>query len=248
MPLTLRTVLKPLAVALSLTLTPLLSPIASATEVTVYSGVLPPFANGEDADTPGLAIEMVTEIVNRAGLELNLTYLPWARALKTTVSEPNSFVVPPVRTPMREADYYWAVELVPSNQLFVTVGDAVNSYEEAAALEKVAVLRGSIMEKILISKGMTNLHPVATTVQAVKLVKAGRADAWYGLDVETYGVLTAAGFQKSDFTIGASVLASEHWIASNHSFDADVVAALAKAREEMVADGTFKAIYDRYVR
>ena len=247
MPLTLRTIVKPFALALSLTLTPLFSPLANATEINLYSGVLPPFANGDDAATPGLAIEIVTELVNRAGFELKLTYLPWPRALKSAEAEPNSFVVPPVRTPSREAQYHWAVELLPSNQLFVTLGASVDSYEAAMKLDKVAVLRGSVMERILTSKGFTNLHPVASSVQAAKLVKGGRADAWYGIDVETHGVLTAAGFQKSDFTIGASVLASQHWIASNHSFDADVIAALAKAREEIIADGTFDEIYNRYV-
>ncbi len=141
--------------------------------------------------------------------------------------------------------FNWVVEMMASNQVFVTVDQKFHRLDAARKLAKVAVLRGSVMESMLNKLEFTNLHPVPTSVQAAKLVHAGRADAWFAIDVETFGVLREAGFELTDFVLGDSVQTAHHWLASNHEFDEGMAAKMAKAMEEMIADGTQQAILQK---
>lgn len=235
--------LKPLAIALSLAV----APFAQAAEVNLITAELPPFANGPDAEDQGMAVELVAEMAKRANFEMAVTYEPWPRALKTVETTANSFLAPPFRTPDREDSYSWVTKLLSSSQIFITQGAAINSFDEARGLGKIAVLRGSAMEKVLLAQGFTNLHPVTSDIQGEKLLVAGRVDATYSVDLGTNEELTAAGFNRADFTMGAPIVTSENWLAANPDLDPAVKAALDDAMQSMHADGTYKAILTKYL-
>ncbi|KPA22295.1 Histidine-binding periplasmic protein precursor [Shimia sp. SK013] len=243
MSLNTRVLLKPLAVALSLAV----APFAQAADVNLITAQMPPFANGPDAEDKGMAIDLVAEMVKRADLEMTVTYEPWPRAVKSIETTTNNFLAPPFRTPEREDKFSWVAKLLSANQIFVTQGAAINSFEDARGLEKISVLRGSAMEKVLTEQGFTNLHPVTSDVQGEKLLVAGRVDAMYSVDIVTNDETTAGGFLRSDFTMGAPVVVSENWLAANLDLDPAVKTAMSVAMDSMRTDGTYEAIVTKYL-
>ncbi len=221
---------------------------ALASTLQIYTSVLPPFSNGEGAEKPGITHEIVLEMAKRANIEVSVSYMPWPRALKGAETEANVMIIPPVRSPARESQFNWVSELVTSNMIFVSTGDTVSSIEEARSLNKIAVLRSSVMEKILTKMKFTNLHPVPDGETAVKLVNAGRVDAFFCIDLEIFGIFEAAGLDQSEFQVSDSIIAAKHWLATNHNFDPKTAEALMAAYNTMLEDGSLTSIVKSYTQ
>lgn len=219
-----------------------------ASTLQVYTSVLPPFSNGEGAEKPGITHEIVLEMAKRANIDVSVSYMPWPRALKGAETEANVMIIPPVRSPARENQFNWVSELVTSNMVFVSVGETIKSLEEARSLKKVAVLRSSVMEKILTKMEFTNLHSVPDGETAVKMVNAGRIDAFFCIDLEIFGIFEAAGLDPSGFQVSDSIIAAKHWLAANHNFDPQTAEALNSAFETMLEDGSVTRIITSYTQ
>lgn len=230
----------------SLLLSSALASAALAETFVAYTSELPPVVNAEGAEPAGVTLEILLEMEKRSGVDLDIRFVPLARAAASVAAEPNTLWLPPVRSPDREPDYNWVAEVLASNLIFVSKDTAVNSYDAAKALSKIAVVRDGVTHKLLASQGFENLHLVPNSTQAAKLVEGGRVDAWFAVDLESIAVIRNMGADVAAFTMGESVRQNGHWLASNHSFDAATAEALAKALESMRADGSYDAIVAKY--
>lgn len=219
----------------------------ASANVQVHTADLPPFAVPDNADMPGITVEMLREAAARADVDLDILYSPWKRAQNTVHTTPQTIVLPPARTATREEKFDWIAKLLEIQFMFFTNGEVINSFEEAQSLGKIVVLRDSAMMHILKSKGFTNLMPVNDLRQVPKMLASGRADAWFEVGHMAQSVLKGAGLPKDTLAQGDTVLATDLWIASNHEFDDAVGARLAAAVEQIIADGTRDAIVAKYV-
>jgi len=76
------------------------------------AGNLPPFA-WESAGVPhGLAQDLAVAMAQRLGRPTQVTYLPWARAVRTVEQGDHYGIFPLARTPDREARFRWLVPLM----------------------------------------------------------------------------------------------------------------------------------------
>ncbi|NIZ13890.1 ABC transporter substrate-binding protein [Phaeobacter sp. HF9A] len=219
----------------------------NAEPIKAYTAHLPPYSIAPDLEHPGIAHEIAAEMAQRAGVELEVEYLPWSRALNMVEKQPGVALFPAARTATREDTLGWVGHLISANQVFVSKGAPVNSMEDAKKLSKIAVLNSTVMDKILTGKGFENLSRVNSSVQAVKLVQSGRVDAWFAIEQETVALFKADGIDPSVFTFGETIQEVPLWLATNHSFDAETAAALAAALDSMKADGSYDAIVAHYL-
>ncbi|MQQ07606.1 transporter substrate-binding domain-containing protein [Epibacterium sp. SM1979] len=221
--------------------------VAQAETYIAYTASLPPYTIAADADMPGISHELLTEMANRAGVEIDIQYLPWKRAQATVQKTPNSLLFTASRSAAREDIYGWVVEMVSPREAFVTTSAPVNSLEEGAALSRIAILAGTPRERRLNEAGFTNLQASKDTQTAARLLEGGRVEAWYTLDQRAAFVFKSEGFDPSQLTFGEPTRVNSNWLASNKEFPADVSAALAAALDEMRADGTYDAILAKYL-
>ncbi|GAA6182604.1 hypothetical protein NBRC116594_40420 [Shimia sp. NS0008-38b] len=231
-----------LALALGLNTT-----ISQAATITAYTGALPPYTIDGTAELPGISHELLLEMGARAGVDIKIEYLPWKRAQKTVQETPNAMLFTATRTAKREALYGWIVEMAAPQEVFVTTDQSVDSFESGAGLSSVAILDGTPRERQLNDQGLTNLYPVQNTSNAAKMLNAGRVNAWYTLNQRAAWVYKTEDLDPADLVFGAPQRTLSNWLASNLEFDPAIAASLAKALDDMRADGTYDAILAKYL-
>ena len=104
----------------------------------------PPYFS-PDLPDGGPITEIVTAAFKVSGLEVSVTYVPWARALKQAVSGAADGLMGAWRTPDREALFHFT-DPMPQNEivLFKRRGDGPDAFTDFAALKgyRLGVVRG----------------------------------------------------------------------------------------------------------
>lgn len=218
-----------------------------AEPIVAYTAVLPPYTLGADAARPGISHDLLVEMASRAGVALEITYLPWGRAQETVQKTPNSLLFTATRSAAREDKYGWVALMVQPQEVFVTVGPRIDSYEAASSLSQVLVLANTPRSRRLQDAGMSDLTEVTEVEQAARMLNGGRVEAWYTLNQRAAAAFVEVGLDPSQLVFGEALKTSDNWLASNLEFDPAIAAALAKALEEMRADGTYDAVLERYL-
>lgn len=220
---------------------------ASAESIVAYTAVLPPYTLGADREKPGISHELLVEMADRAGIDIQIEYLPWGRAQETVKSTPGTLLFTATRNANREDQYGWVALMIQVEEVFVTVGPRIENMTEASALANVLVLANTPRSRRLADAGLSNVRDVTDVEQAAKMLNGGRVDAWYTLNQRAAAAFVEAGLDPSRLVFGAPVKQSENWLASNPEFDQEVAAKLAQALEAMRSDGTYDAILKRYL-
>ena len=220
---------------------------ALADPIMAYTAVLPPYTLGADRERPGLSHELLVEMANRAGVEIQIEYLPWGRAQEIVKSTPGTLLFTATRNASREAQYGWVALMVEVQEVFVTMGPRIENTTDAADLANVLILANTPRARRLTEAGLSNLREVTDVEQAAKMLNGGRVDAWYTLNQRAAAAFVEAGLDPSQLVLGAPVAQSDNWLASHLEFDPTVAENLANALETMRSDGTYDAILQRYL-
>jgi len=218
-----------------------------AETITAYTGTLPPYTMENGGAPQGIAHELVTEMGKRAGIDITIEYMPWKRAQSTVQQTPNSLLLPTSRTTPREDIYAWVSQLLVADEVFATKSSSIDSLDQARGLKSIAIMGGTPRDKRLHAEGFENLTVTKDTITAIRLLDAGRTDAWFTLNHRFFYTLKQEGLDPNSVTVGTPIKSQHLWLAAHKDFDADTAAALAKAMEELQADGTYDAILAKYL-
>ena len=203
---------------------------------------------GDDGEYTGFDLELAAEVAKRLGLE----FVPQPIAWDSKDMELNSGNIDCIRNGFtitgREDDYTWTTPYMENDQVFVVAGDSgIESWDDLAG-KTIEVQADSSAEKALqdypeltASFGALQTTPDYNT--AFMDLEMGSIDA-IAMDV------TVAGYQigqrDADFVILEEPLAAEEYGVGfkldNEELRDDVQGAL----EEMQADGTLKAISEKW--
>lgn len=224
------------------------SPEAAA-PLQIVTGDLPPYAIEGRPQRPGLHVEVVEQVLRRAGTPVKVAFYPWARAIALANHAPHTAIVPLTRTPEREAHFTWLMKLDTQHFVFINRhGDApVASLEQARKL-RIAVLRGSPNLAQLLNRQFSEAQIVqATKVEdMVRMLERGIVDAIYGGNVINMEKIRASGRSPAAFQVGMLVESADMWLAGGLGFGDSEQAAWRHAYEAMAKDGTLARLYRRY--
>ncbi len=219
---------------------------AQAETITAYTGALPPFTIS--AEEKGISHEVVEEIAKRSGLDIQIEYLPWKRAQVTAENTPGSLLFTLNKTEAREPKYHWVVEFFPTNWVFVTQSDPVNSLEEAESLSGFVVLANTPRSRSLKETDLTNWSEVENAKLAARMLDGGRVDAWYTLEARASNVFKQEGLDPSSLVIGEPLKSAPVWLAAHKDFDPAISEKIKMTFEEIKADGTLENIRNKYLK
>ena len=220
--------------------------IAADTIINAYTAVLPPYTLGGDEAAPGISHELLVEMGKRAGLDIEIVYLPWKRAQETVQSTPNSLLFTATRTAAREELYGWVTLMVEPREVFVTTGKVIESYDAAASIGTIAVLDGTPRKRKLDENGVGDLEVVREANLAARMLNAGRVVGWYTFDQRAAAVFKSEGLDPSQLVFGPALSEPKNWLASSLEFDPVVAEALVQALASIRADGTYDTILAKY--
>lgn len=213
---------------------------------------LPPLNFTEKGETLGLCSDLVRELQKRTNTTAPLIVVPWARGYQLAIKLPNTALFFTTRTNEREALFHWVGPIVNvSSNFYAKVGSSlkITSLADAARVKNIIVHRGSHLEKTLIKRGLNNLIAMDTPEDAVRaLLRMGDDEALLLLTAPSVPSL----LQKRGLAVDAIkpvYLAhkSQGYIAISKSTDPEVVNKLQNALDDMKRDGSFAAIYGKWL-
>ncbi|KUM04556.1 transporter substrate-binding domain-containing protein [Chromobacterium subtsugae] len=149
--------------------------------VNLYTLDYPPFVIRDTPQSPphGIAVELVSQALARAGLRGQFVDLPWKRAQLQVTNEESGCLMPLTRSPKREGQYRWVGLIDDSSQsLFVAAGSKaqIRTLADLKGLRVVTLLGSSMAEWLRLHQ--VGFSELATTEDAYRELSLGVADAW----------------------------------------------------------------------
>jgi polar amino acid transport system substrate-binding protein len=218
--------------------------LALAEPLTVFAGPIEPYAI-EKGSRPGAAVDVLTEMAKRSGIQLTIRFEPWARAQADAQAGSAVAILPLTRTPEREPKYTWITPLL-SDQIYLQAVRKeldISSMDKAKALN-VAALRSTPQEEVLKASGFSKIELLMDEDTGAKMLKAGRVDAWFSRGMVASFTYAKNGGDPKELLRGAETETPPMYLGGSLDFPRDVAAKLNEAFNAMKADGT----YDRIVR
>ena len=145
-----------------------------------------PFGGLMDGKPVGFAVEILHEIMQRLGRTDSIEFGAWKVVYERGLTEPNTVLFPPSRTPEREELFKWVGPLIPEKVVLFARKDSglvINSLEDAKKVGGIATVAGYASEKLLRQKGFTNLVSQRSSMQCPDALKFGRVDLWINSNI-----------------------------------------------------------------
>jgi ABC-type amino acid transport substrate-binding protein len=219
---------------------------SGAAPLRALTAALPPLAIDQAPQHPGALVELARELGRRAGVPLQVDFVPWSRALFMATHFPRTAIFPLTRTPEREHQFRWLVPLYHERFVFMAESPAGGRLDPATLRGKrVALLRGSAQEPALRRKGFTHVLPTASVEEGLRFVHAGIADVIYG-DLDINMALARARYGAVRYAVSAPVVTTTTWLGGTPDIPAADGTALRAALATMHADGSYARILAGY--
>ena len=126
--------------------------------VRIVTEDLPPLSyQNSKGEILGAATARVKELMSSAEVDYDIAILPWKRAIKSTLEQPNTLIYTILKTPQREPEFEWFCPISEPLKIYLYALrnnplPALNSlHDSKSAL--VGVSRGSVAHGIMLANG-----------------------------------------------------------------------------------------------
>ncbi|WP_108124026.1 substrate-binding periplasmic protein [Saccharospirillum mangrovi] len=201
---------------------------------------------GADGRVTGATADMVRELMQRQGLEGDITLLPWARAYALAQEGPDIVLFETARTAEREARFKWVgpIKRVVSGLYARADSDvAVNSLDDARQVQGICAYLGGSGGNQLSELGFTNLERPAQPDQCLRMLQHGRVELWLTSDIGHRPYLLESGLDESALRLAYSLEYRYLYLAFSLDVPDATVAAWQATLDAMKTDGTLAEYY-----
>lgn len=209
-----------------------------------------PINFSENGEAKGLAVEVVQEIQRRLKKELPIEFQPWARAYREVQLGGETALFSMARTAGRERLFKWVGPVVTFySSLYAPArgGLRLRSMDDAKRAKSVLVVRDWYTSEELSQLGFRNLVSVADPQAAIRMLLAKRADYFATERLSMPKIMAQAGVSEDALEIVYSYASAEGYIAFSLDTPDREVQAWQRALDAMKRDGSFAAIYKRWL-
>jgi ABC-type amino acid transport substrate-binding protein len=184
------------------------------------------------------------EVLRRSGLAYQIRFGSFGAGYDELLRNPAAFGVDVVRSQDREHQLSWLVQTARSPELFVTTSGRkkISSFDEARALKAIVVEKQTYWHHELQRRGFRNLIEVYEANNSARVLRSGRANAWFtGADAALFA-WAAEGFEASDLLVGEPVAFDDTYMVAHKDFPHEWKIKLIDAVKAMAADGTIQRL------
>ena len=213
-----------------------------------------PYNYVQNGQLTGMATEIVRAIMALTGDRFEVSVLPSMRAGLQLQSRPKTIMFSMFRTAKREPLYKWVGPIVEESihpYQLVVGHPPLYSLEQLQRVAQITTRQAGLVPDHLRALGFTNLDPsVNESLQLYRMLLAGRTDVIVG-DTDAGVAYYTRQLQIAPGTlrqIPVEIYRSSLYIAFSLDSDDAVVAAWAKALDELRASGELARIQRRYER
>lgn len=203
--------------------------------------------SGEDDDPAlGSATELVIVVLEEAGLEYEITVVPWVRAMMAIDAEKNVLVYSMIRNADREDKYHWIGEVIQADFCLYGLRSGLTSIPrslEEAREFSVGIPRGYTHHDELAKLGFSQLVAVNNFDQLMRMLIRGRVDLVV-FSKEVMPVSERYGFKEDDLIglVRLDGLSASLQIALSKRSNDEIVRRLQHAYESVRASGMYERI------
>jgi polar amino acid transport system substrate-binding protein len=236
----------PLAVRLAAGALLLASAAVQAERLQITTEMSYPATYMENGRIVGYGTDKVREILRRTGIEATIDMQPWKRAYTQALNQADTCVYSTTRTPEREALFKWIGPLVETDWVMYARADRHYQFK---ALEdtrhlSIGAYIGDVRGEFLEARGYKIAYVAHDESNPMKIM-AGRIDLWATSTRFATLRLNQSGLAGKI----VPVLVFNHaqlYLACNLAVSDSLMARMNAALAAMQADGTVKAIDQRY--
>jgi len=225
--------------------------VARGEPVNVYIGHgQMPFADS-GPDQVGLFGEVMGELCARLTLECRIRDVPWKRVQHDVAEDPRGIVLNLGRTPEREGNFIWLVDVVPTSYVLVSVEQSFDSLDQALRAGPVVVMGGTprAEEVHAHSAGAQRVVEVTDPEMAARMLASRRVVAWYEIDLRSLYLWKRLGLNHQPMHIGKPISSTDSYIAASPKFRGAqaLKAQMNEAFEAMKHDGSWRRMLAGYL-
>lgn len=216
-----------------------------AANYTLFTEELPPYSMRKSGGITGASVDIVAELFKRSGLSYEIKLQPFARAVNSTKTTPNTCVFPIERNQEREVAYKWISPILITQTAFYTLDDSkvqIRSLEDVAKLT-IGTYNGSAPAEYLSAQGF-QVQLTPKDEPNIKKLQAKRMDVW-AADTLTAPYLARAA-NVSNLKERLVYFSALRALACNMAMEDAVVDRLEQELKSMYADGTIEKIMAAY--
>jgi polar amino acid transport system substrate-binding protein len=211
----------------------------------IFTEDSPPANYARNGKPAGMAVDIVTEILNRLGKEATIEIVPWARGYRMALKRPNVALFSTTRLPQREKLFKWVGPLYIQRWGFYAKKGSkikINSLEDAKKVGSIGTYLNDAKQQFLTKKGFTNLITTNKNTSNIRHLLKGDIDLWVSSDFNVPYLAHQAGVSPDQLELVFAFKNVENYIAfSNRTQDA-TIAAWRRVFAAMQRDGTFDRI------
>jgi polar amino acid transport system substrate-binding protein len=222
---------------------------AAGVRLRLLSEEFPPINFTEAGQPSGLAVEIVRHVMLRLGQVVPIEFLPWARAYRDAQGREPVALFSAARIAEREKLFQWAGPIVTFySSFYARAGtERLKRFDDARHAEDVLVVRDWYTAQQLASQGFQNLRYVSDPIQGLRMLLAGRSSLFATERISMPSTLQSAGIEPGALAEVYTYASSDGYIAFSPGTPKRVVAAWQREIDAMKRDGSFQAIYKRWL-
>lgn len=225
---------------------PLHGRAAPGEPIRIATSELPPLSVDAAPGARGALHEVVVELLRRTGLDGNIEFVPWQRALYLTNNLSRTAIFPLTRSPERETRFRWLVRLYHEHFLFMSIKGRQFDVAQPTLgkTRRIGVLRGSLMINVLRENGYRNIVEASSVDESLRFLRRGIVDAVFG-DRAIYRA-SLDGEADGTFVMSEPMRTTTTWLGGSLDFSEADAALFQKAMKDMTDDGSYAQILKKY--
>jgi len=209
---------------------------AAAGEFITITTPSPPYSVSQCLRVKGISVTVLSELMKMTGIPFNpkkVRLLPWARAFQEAETKSHRILLNIPRSPRLENSFKWVGPL--TKRRFVVIakkGTALTIDTLADATKyKIATIRDSGPEKVLVSKGAdkSKIQQNTTHVQALRGLDANAVELFAHSDLATAYFMTGLGLNPKNYRIVNTYFEEEIYYAFSKDTDDTKISKLNQA-------------------
>ncbi|BBO87425.1 substrate-binding periplasmic protein [Desulfosarcina ovata] len=228
------------------------SNLAAAHDITVLTTIWAPYAYEENGKLTGLSTEIVTAVLDRAGLSAKFYLYPWKRAIVTAADQKDVLIYPLMRIKERENNFIWVAPVFNAEislyKLKKRTDITITSLDDARKYT-IGVLRGAAMHQHLLSHGFVDnqqLRIFGSNRKSVELLFKERIDLIADNPMVVSYEAQKVGFSMTETQKVLHLFENEAYMAFGKGSSEKYVERLKKALEHLRSEGTIETICEKY--
>jgi polar amino acid transport system substrate-binding protein len=221
-----------------------------AGNLTVLTEAYAPLNFMQDGEVTGQATDVVRALMKRTGTAADIRLVKWEEGYDAVLKRGNTALFSTVMTAERKPRLQWVGPLATlDTNLYAVKGSGIDirTLDEARSAGAIATVAGYYTEQVLKQAGFRNLRSHPDEETAVRALLSGKVRLLVSNNTVMPAALERAGADMSDVESAFTVSTDLTYIAFSRATSPDLVAGWQNRLDEMKWDGSFQAIYAKWL-